>query len=108
MLSEVDIHQFAAVQADGAQVIDVREPAEYEAGHVPGARLIPLGRLTQGLGTLSRSRPVYVICASGNRSRSGAALLADAGFDALSVKGGTSAWSVAGLPIVRGVRENAA
>lgn len=108
MVTEVDIHAFAAARADGAQVIDVREPAEYEGGHVPGARLIPLGRLATALTSLDRHRPVYVICASGNRSRSGAALLADAGFDARSVRGGTSAWISVGLATVRGERESAA
>ena len=44
-MREIDRPAFAAAHADGALVIDVREPMEYLAGHVPGARLIPMGQL---------------------------------------------------------------
>ena len=108
MVHEVSIATFATARADGAYVIDVREPDEYESGHVPGAQLIPLGHLEATLDSLSRTVPLYVICASGNRSRSAARRLVDAGFDARSVAGGTSAWSNAGLPLVTGVRRDAA
>jgi rhodanese-related sulfurtransferase len=63
-------------------VIDVREPYEFAAGHVPGARLVPMGRLPSRTGRLPRGVPVYVICASGNRSLAAADLLARAGVDA--------------------------
>ena len=69
--------------------IDVREPAEYVAGHVPGAVLIPMGQLPSRVDELDRAAPVYVICATGNRSGAMTDLLAAAGFDAYSVAGGT-------------------
>ncbi len=108
MFSEVEVHRFAAAHADGAVVIDVREPWEYEAGHVPGAHLVPLSSLAARVGSWGRSTPLYVICQSGARSARAAALLSEAGFDVRSVRGGTSAWSAAGLPLVTGRHENAA
>jgi hydroxyacylglutathione hydrolase len=81
-------------------VLDVREPWEFRRGHVPGARLIPLGQLADRIGELEPERPVAVICASGNRSQSAAALLAQKGFQKVfNVAGGTNAWKKEGLEI---------
>jgi rhodanese-related sulfurtransferase len=101
-MREIDIQQFASVLADGGNVIDVREPGEYVAGHVPGARLVPMGQLPSRLGELDRSRPVYVVCASGNRSGAMASLLHQNGFDAVNVAGGTNAWVRSGRPVTTG------
>jgi rhodanese-related sulfurtransferase len=108
VVQEVDVRTFAAAHADGALVIDVREPSEYTSGHVPGARLVPLGTVQRAAGDLPGGQPVYVICASGNRSRTAASWLSQMGFDARSVAGGTAGWSGEGLPVVQGNRENAA
>ncbi|HCU96764.1 MAG TPA: sulfurtransferase [Actinobacteria bacterium] len=108
MVPEVDLATFAAAHADGAVVIDVREPYEYVAGHVPGARLVPLARLPHHAGELPAREPVYVICASGNRSWTAAQFLAGRGIDAKSVIGGTGDWMASGLPVVRGAQENVA
>ena len=107
-MSEVTLESFAAAHADGAPVIDVREPGEYVSGHVPGAVLMPMGQLPSRTGELDRSRPVYVICASGNRSSAMTDYLRGAGFDARSVAGGTSGWVGAGRPVVTGTRPNVA
>ncbi len=81
------------------QVLDVRRPGEYAAGHVPGAVNVPLDRLEGALGDLDARRPTVVICAGGYRSSAGAALLRRAGFEDLyNVVGGTSAWIAAGYP----------
>ncbi|SRR5579875_143085 len=108
MVNEVDIPTFAAFRADGATVVDVREPDEYLTGHVPGARLIPLGELTRRAAEVPRHRRVYVICATGNRSLQAARWSASAGYDAVSVAGGTKAWADSGQPLVVGEREDAA
>jgi rhodanese-related sulfurtransferase len=100
--AEIDIEEFAAARHTGT-VVDVRERHEYVAGHVPGARLIPMGQLPAQLQGLDRSRPVYVICASGNRSLAMTALLRPAGFDAWSVAGGTTAWARSGRPVEGGI-----
>ena len=103
-MREVDLAVFSAAHTTGAVVIDVREPEEYASGHVPGARLMPLGRLAQHLAEVPAGQRVYVICASGNRSKVGADLLARAGIDAVSVAGGTSGWQGAGKSITFGTR----
>jgi rhodanese-related sulfurtransferase len=99
---EVTTDDLAAAVADGASVIDVREAGEYVQGHVPGARLLPVGQLPARITEVQRERRVYVVCASGNRSKVGADLLNAHGFEAVSVSGGTSDWLRAGHPVVTG------
>ncbi len=106
-MREVDQTTFRTALRAGAVVIDVREPTEYLAGHVPGARLIPLAQLPDHVAELPRTAPVYVICASGNRSLTAADFLARAGIDGWSVAGGTAGWTRAGHPIVRGAHATA-
>lgn len=97
---EIDIAQLD--RAGAARVVDVREPAEYVAGHVPGAMLLPMGQLASRLAELDKARPVYLICASGNRSAAMADLLVAAGYDAYSVAGGTAAWARSGRAVETG------
>jgi rhodanese-related sulfurtransferase len=101
-MREVSLNAFAAAKAEGAVVIDVREPYEYAAGHVPGARLLPMVRLPLHAGDLPRNERVYVICATGNRSLAAADYLVRQGVDAWSVAGGTSSWQRTGRPVRRG------
>ena len=98
---EIGIEDFAAARPSGT-LIDVRERMEYAAGHVSGAELVPMGELPTRMRRLDRSQPVYVICASGNRSLAMADLMYRAGFDAWSVAGGTSAWVRSGRPVEGG------
>lgn len=104
MVPETDLLTFAAAHADGALVIDVREPAEYVGGHVPGARLVPLAQVHARLPELPTGEPVYVICASGNRSKTAASWMRNVGVDAVSVAGGTSGWVARGWPVVEGAQ----
>ena len=104
---ESTLTDFVAAQSEGAVTVDVRAPGEYAGGHVPNAENIPLeslGLQASQLASDEQSGPVYVICASGNRSKVGAALLTRAGVDARSVAGGTAAWTGAGHPVVTGSR----
>ncbi|MCL3860790.1 rhodanese-like domain-containing protein [Actinotalea sp. K2] len=103
-MTEVSIDQLRAARADGAVVVDVREPGEYVQGHVPGARLIPLSQIPASAHELPSVEPVYVICASGNRSLRASELLGRAGINARSVRGGTRGWVDAGQPVVTGPR----
>lgn len=108
MMREVSLDAFAAAHADGAVVIDVREPYEYATGHVPGARLLPLARLGLHADELPRTERVFLICATGNRSLMAADYLARHGIDAISVAGGTSGWQGRGWPVQRGTRSSTA
>lgn len=108
MQPEIDLQAFAAVQADGAFVLDVREPGEYVDGHVPGARLIPLAQVLARHTELPAGEPVFVICASGNRSRSATDWLRSRGVEAVSVAEGTKGWIAQGRPVVRGPHANEA
>ena len=83
-------------------ILDVREAWEFEQGHVPGARLISLGELAGRIGELDTATPVAVICATGSRSQSAAALLGQKGFETVyNVTGGTMRWMQSGLPLER-------
>lgn len=88
-------------------LVDVREAGEYAEGHVPGATLTPMSSLTQHLPGLPRDREVYVICRSGNRSRTCADIMAVQGIDAVSVSGGTEAWKIMRQPVVDGMEPGA-
>ena len=101
-MREVDLGEFAVLRADGAPVVDVREWWEYLDGHVPGALPIPLGQLADHIAEIPAGEVVYVICASGNRSREGARIVEAAGRGAVSVAGGTSGWAVQGRPLETG------
>lgn len=90
--------------ADGgdAVLLDVREPYEWQAGHAPRAVHLPLSALAAGAGLPqgAQTRPLIVICRSGNRSRRAAELLVARGAQAVDVIGGMRDWLGAGLPVV--------
>lgn len=102
-MREVDTATLIRAWESGAPVLDVREDYEYTQGHVPGAQLIPLGELPRRVADVPPADTVYVICASGNRSKQGATILETAGRSAVSVAGGTSAWLRAGQAVRRGL-----
>ena len=80
------------------QLIDVREPEEWEAGRIERARHIPMGQLDGRLDEIDKSRPVVAVCRSGGRSDRVAEALRARGYDAASLDGGMQAWEEAGLP----------
>jgi rhodanese-related sulfurtransferase len=88
-------------QEAGALLVDVREADEWRAGHAPGARHLPLGRLADEIGTLPADRELLFVCRSGRRSGRATALAARAGRTATNVGGGMLAWARAGLPVER-------
>ncbi|WP_327365212.1 rhodanese-like domain-containing protein [Streptomyces sp. NBC_01217] len=103
MACEADLEAFAAAWASGAFVLDVREPEEYRARHAPGAQLAPLSALTAATELVPKDRPVYVICASGNRSLWTTDRLVAVGVDAFPVAGGTAGWARSGRPLATGL-----
>jgi glyoxylase-like metal-dependent hydrolase (beta-lactamase superfamily II)/rhodanese-related sulfurtransferase len=98
-----ELQQLQRSEAEAPLVLDVREPWEYQRGHVPGAVLIPLGELSSRLEELDPGRPTAVICATGSRSQSAAALLGQKGFRRIyNVLGGTKAWKGQGFEVISG------
>lgn len=85
---------------EGGYFLDVREPAEWDAGHAPDAHHVPLGDLAGAIDDLPRDRRIVVICRSGNRSGVATEALLEWGFDAVNMEGGMIAWADAGLPVV--------
>ncbi len=80
-------------------VIDVREPHEYNAGHVPNAKLIPVNSVYARREELPRDKDLIFVCAVGQRSALAAEMAAAAGLTRLyNLEGGTDAWIKAGLP----------
>jgi rhodanese-related sulfurtransferase/rubrerythrin len=75
------------------QLLDVRQPREYENEHLPGARLIPLKQLPEKQAGLDHKKPLLVYCASGGRSRAAAQFLVGQGFaEVYSISGGIKKW----------------
>src|SRR5882672_8693183 len=94
-----------ALRAPGVHLLDVRTPGEFEALRIAGAVNVPLDALEPAalLASIGPDDPVYVVCQTGTRSQFAAAELRAAGFRrVVHVDGGTNAWAVAGLPVVRG------
>ena len=91
------------INREDALVVDVRDPGEYGAGHILGAKNLPLSRLDSGgveLAGKRKDRPVIVYCDTGNRSAKAAAVLKGRGYaKVLSLSGGLGAWQQAGLPV---------
>jgi rhodanese-related sulfurtransferase len=90
-------------QSRDALIVDVRNPDEWATtGVLPGATLIPLPEFEQRAPReLSKDRPIYVICNSGNRSRAASDILIKLGYKhVFNIDGGIQAWLSAGLPVV--------
>ncbi|MFT3779588.1 MAG: rhodanese-like domain-containing protein [Ottowia sp.] len=90
------------INREKAVVVDVCEPAEYQAGHVGGAKNIPLGELEQKLPAAVKNKavPLVLVCASGARSGRAAGIARKLGYEkAESLAGGLKAWRAADLPV---------
>jgi hydroxyacylglutathione hydrolase len=99
VVQEIDLDTLASRCAETI-VLDVREPEEYEQGHVPGAIHLPQADLASRLDEIPRDRPLALICRSGARSLRAAQFLRQVGFEQVTnVQGGTLAWRAAGKPL---------
>lgn len=100
---EVSVTQANQMRNDGAFILDVREQSEWDAGHIPGATLIPLGELQSRLNEVPTDQTVVVVCRSGNRSASGRDILLNAGFtEVTSMAGGMNQWISNSLDVTTG------
>ncbi len=99
--SEISVAEAYQKYQQGAFVLDVRTPQEWEEYHAPNTTLIPLDELPQRVDEVPRDQEIVVICRSGNRSQVGRDILLQAGFENVtSVAGGLQAWRAAGYPVV--------
>jgi len=99
----VSVSEAAELFSAGSFLLDVREQSEWEAGHIEGAVLIPLGQLASRMGEVPKDKTILVICHSGNRSAQARDQLRDAGYTQVtSVDGGMNAWIQAGYAVVTG------
>jgi rhodanese-related sulfurtransferase len=87
-----------------AVILDVREDEEWDAGHIDGARHVPMNRLPNTVAydpaALGQDAPIVVVCRMGGRSAAVTAWLSAQGFDARNLDGGMLAWAQAGRPMV--------
>ncbi|HLF67820.1 MAG TPA: MBL fold metallo-hydrolase [Gaiellaceae bacterium] len=97
----VEVGELADLLAGGAELVDVRDEDERNAGYIPGSRNVPYWRLASGDSGLPRDRPLVTICESGPRATIAASVLAARGFDARAVSpGGVDDWQAAGKPLL--------
>jgi len=82
------------------EILDVREPDEWQGGRIDGARHLPMGEISVHLEELPRDRLIVTVCRSGNRSGKAAEMLRAKGFAAEGLDGGLTKWVKAGLPIL--------
>ena len=102
---EISVQDLAAL-GPSARIVDVREPNEWEAGHIGHATLVPLATVPGNLDAFDGS-PTYVVCRSGARSGRACDFLRDQGHDAVNVAGGMIAWTAAGFEVVTGTSSGA-
>jgi rhodanese-related sulfurtransferase len=88
------------INREDALVVDVRDPGEYGAGHILGAKNVPLSRLDDGELAKRKDRPVIVYCDGGERAGKAISVLKKQGFArVVNLSGGIKAWQQAGLPV---------
>ena len=99
-LPEISASEAIERVAAGGYLIDVREQDEWDAGHAADAHLLPMSRLSELVGEVPADSPVLIVCHSGGRSLRVTRALRNAGYDAINVVGGMTAWADAGGDVV--------
>lgn len=101
-IREVSVDDLAVALDQGARLVDVREPDEYEQARVPGAVLVSLVTIPDHLDAFMNDGTTYVICRSGGRSMQACDFVAAHGADVVNVAGGTLAWAASGRDVASG------
>ena len=101
-MTDITIDDALSRVAAGELLVDVREQDEWDTGHAPSAQFLPLSGIAERLDELPRDTEFLVICHSGGRSAKATAMLTAAGFTAVNVLGGMTAWREADGPVVAG------
>ena len=100
MRPSINVAELRSLRASQAQLVDVRSPSEFAAGHIPGAVNIPMDQIEARLDDVSVTAPLVLICQAGKRARMTAGLLEPCHREITVLEGGTKAWTQAGLPLV--------
>ena len=99
-MSAETLRQRLTSSGDKPLVVDVREPGEFEAGHIAEAQLAPLAKVEESMAGIAKDREVVLVCRSGRRSGIAAKRLAERGFTRLwNMEGGMIAWEKLGYPV---------
>jgi rhodanese-related sulfurtransferase len=80
-------------------LLDVREPDEWQAGHIARSQHIPLGQLRERLAEVPKAKTILAVCRHGNRSEAASRGLRTLGYTVENLEGGVTAWTRAGLPL---------
>jgi rhodanese-related sulfurtransferase len=99
-MADVTVGEGAALVESGAFLLDVRQPDEWEAGHVQGASLSPMASVVPRVEELPTDRTIVVMCRSGGRSGVVTEALQGLGFEAVNLAGGIQAWAAEERPVV--------
>lgn len=103
LATQINVNQAYQMRQEGAFILDVREPSEWNEKHIPDSTLIPLGELSSRVDELPKDQEIVVICRSGNRSQTGRDILLNAGFENVtSMAGGINDWIASGYDFVTG------
>jgi rhodanese-related sulfurtransferase len=103
VVEDVPLDEFVdAVVVGNCTVVDVRDPAEFTSGHVPGALHVPLHVVPLRYPEFASAGELFLICETGARAFQAAQFLAMKGIEASNVEGGMVAWRSAGLAVVKG------
>ena len=100
-VDQLSVHELRSRMRSGdLQVLDVRQPSEWDHGHLPGARYMFLPEIPERMRELDRAKPIAVYCGTGYRASIAASLLKRAGFKVHNVPGSFGAWLAAGYDVV--------
>lgn len=93
-VENVSAAQLGELAASGVRVIDVRTPAEFNVGHIPGAELVPVAEIASVAAGWDRAEPLVIYCATGQRSSSAVQFLSEQGFETVyHFNAGIVAWT---------------
>ncbi|CAM3265242.1 rhodanese-like domain-containing protein [Mycolicibacterium frederiksbergense] len=96
---QIEVGALPLTLDDSVVLLDVREPDEWQRGHVTGAQHIPMADVPARIDEIDRDATLYVICHAGGRSQRVAQYLARNGFEPINVTGGMLSWAQAGRPV---------
>jgi rhodanese-related sulfurtransferase len=101
-ITEITVDELDERLAEGARLIDVRQPYEFDEARVKSAVLLPLATVPDNIDAFRGDGPVYIICKTGARSARACEFLASHGIEAVNVAGGTLAWIRSGRDYLSG------